>query len=107
MSGDAHVRIRERILITNVHSGLAVAANAFKPSSRSMGGHHPRSSRSLVIPEHRGKVRAVSQWLCCLKCRHDRRNPDFSIKFGVEIARSTRSGSCLNALFGYHCSVHC
>jgi len=38
-----------------------------------------------------------------LKRCHDRRNPNFAIELGEEIARSTRSGCGLrNVLFGYH-----
>jgi hypothetical protein len=72
------------------------------------GWSPPSSSHSLAVPERRGKVLAVSHRLCCLKRCHDCRNPDFSIKLGVKIARSIRSDSGLrNAPFGYHCSVHC
>jgi proton-dependent oligopeptide transporter, POT family len=79
------------------------------PIIKSIGGWSPPcSSHGLVVLEYRRKVLTVSHRLCCLKRCHDCRNPDFSIKLGLKIARSTRSGSGLrNALFGYHCSVHC
>jgi hypothetical protein len=66
------------------------------------------SSPSFVVPEHSGKVLAVVHGLLRLvrgrlKRCHDRRNPNFAIELGEEIARSTRSGCGLrNVLFGYH-----
>jgi hypothetical protein len=104
----AQIAVEHGTHMIGPHPAVAGALQKSSAYAGQRGWSPPDSSHSFVAPEHSGKVLAVVHGLLrlargCLKRCHDRRNPNFAIELGEEIARSTRSGCGLrNVLFGYH-----